>query len=96
MGLGTIVVALIASIQPRFSQRSWLGQSLWLGMSLLLGFCLYQGGTLLVNQWVEMHGLTADVFLRMLGREVLWAIALFAIYTVFILSHQRIPQRSLR
>lgn len=90
MGLGTVAVALLASMRPRFSCRSWWGQSLWLGVSLLLDFCLYQSGTLLVNQWVQMHGLTADVFLQMLWREVLWAIALFAIYTVFVLSHQRI------
>ncbi|PZD71994.1 hypothetical protein C1752_04359 [Acaryochloris thomasi RCC1774] len=96
MGLGTIAVALIASIQPQFSRRSWIGQSLWLGISLLLGFCLYQSGTLLVNQWVGMHGLTADVLLRMLWREVLWAIALFAAHTAFVLSYQRTLQRTLR
>lgn len=96
MGLGTVAVALVASIRPPFSRRSWWAQSLWLGISLLLGFCLYQSGTLLVNQWVQMHGLTADVFLQMLGREVLWAIALFAFYTAFVLSHQHILQRTLR
>ncbi|MBD2744614.1 hypothetical protein [Coleofasciculus sp. FACHB-1120] len=96
MGMGTIAVALIASIQPKFSHRSWLGQSLWLGMALLLGFTVYQSGTLLVNQWVEMHGLTAEVFLRIFGREVVWAIALFALYTVFVLNHQRHQRRTLR
>ncbi|BDM83246.1 hypothetical protein [Acaryochloris marina] len=96
MGLGTIAVALVASIRPPFSRRSWWAQSLWLGISLLLGFCLYQSGTLLVNQWVQMHGLTADVFLQMLGREVLWSIALFAFYTALVLSHQRNLQQTLR
>lgn len=96
MGMGTVAVALIASMPPQFSQRSWVGQSVWLGIALLLGFTVYQSGTLLVNQWVGMHGLTADVFLRMLGREVVWAIALFALYTVLVLNHQRILRRTLR
>lgn len=95
MGMGTVAVVLIASMQPKFSHRSWLGQSVWLGISLLLGFTVYQSGTLLVNQWVEMHGLTADVFLRIFVREVVWAIALFAIHTVFVLNHQRIQRRTL-
>ncbi len=96
MGLGTIAVALIASMQPRFSYRSWGGKSIWLGIVLLLGFCVYQSSTLFVNQWVGMHGLTADVFLRILLREVIWAIALFTLYTVIVLNHQRILKRTLR
>jgi hypothetical protein len=91
MGLGTIVVTLIASVQPTFSRRSWAGQGLWLGISLLLGFTAYQSSTLLVNQWVGMHGLTADVFLRMFVRDSIWAIALFALYTVFF-SQQHVRQ----
>lgn len=95
MGLGTILVALIASIQPQFSRRSWVGQSAWLGMALLLGFAAYQSSFLLVNQWVGMHGLTAEVLLRLLVREIVWAIVLFALYTIFVLSQQR-RRRTLR
>lgn len=91
MGLGTIVVTLIASVQPTFSRRSWAGQGLWLGISLLLGFTAYQSSTLLVNQWVGMHGLTADVFLRMFVRDSIWAIALFGLYAVFF-SQQHLRQ----
>lgn len=91
MGLGTVVVTLIASVQPTFSRRSWVGQGLWLGISLLLGFAAYQSSTLLVNQWVGMHGLTVDVFLRMFVRDGIWAIALFGVYTVFF-SQQRLRQ----
>jgi hypothetical protein len=90
MGLGTIVVTLIASSQPQFSRQSLPGQSLWLAISLLLGFAAYQSSTLLVNQWVQMHGLTVDVFLRMFVRDGIWAIALFALYTIFMLSQQRL------
>jgi hypothetical protein len=96
MGIGAVAVALIASIQPKFSHRSWMGKSLWLGIALLLGFITYQSGTLSVNQWVGMHGLTADVFLRILVREVIWALALFVSYTVLVLNHQRILQRTSR
>jgi len=32
MGLGAVVVVLIASIQPKFSRRSWKGQGIWLGL----------------------------------------------------------------
>ncbi len=90
MGLGTIAVVLIASMPQPFSRRSWAVQGLWLGISLLLGFAAYQSGTLLVNQWVGMHGLTVDVFLRMFVRDSIWAIALFALYTIFVLSQQRL------
>lgn len=95
MGIGAIAVALVASIQPKFSHHSWVGKSLWLGIALLLGFITYQSGTLLVNQWVGMHGLTADVFLRILAREIIWVSALFAFYTVIALNEQRL-QRTLR
>ena len=95
MGLGTVVVALIASIQPRFSHQSWVGQSAWLGIALFLGFAAYQSSILLVNQWVGMHGLTADVLLRIFLRDLIWAIALFALYTVFVLNYQRILRRTL-
>jgi hypothetical protein len=96
MGLATVAVALIASVQPKFSHRSWIGQSAWLGTALLLGFTVYQSSALLVNQWVRMHGLTADVFLRILVRDIAWAIALFGFYTVLVLNHQRILHRPLR
>lgn len=96
MGLGAIAVALIASMRPKFGNRSWLGQSLWLGIAFGLGFVVYQSGTLLVNQWVQMHGLTADVFLRMVMRDGIWAIALFTFYAVLVLNHQRILQRTSR
>lgn len=96
MGLGTIVVALIASMQPRFSHRSWVGQSMWLGIALLLGFGIYQSSILFVNQWVGMHGLTADVLLQIFVRDLIWAIFLFALYTVFVLNYQRILRRTLR
>ncbi|MGI0484255.1 hypothetical protein ACN4EK_02395 [Pantanalinema rosaneae CENA516] len=89
-------MVLIASTPQPFSRRSWAGQGLWLGISLLLGFAAYQSGTLLVNQWVGMHGLTVDVFLRMFVRDSIWAIALFAFYTVLVLNHQRILQRTSR
>ena len=93
MGVGTIVVTLIASMQPEFSRRSWLGKSIWMGSSLVLGFAAYQSSTLLVNQWVEMHGLTANVLLRMFVRDGIWAIALFALHTVFVLNYQRLFPR---
>lgn len=90
MGLGTVVVALIASMQPKFSRRSWAGQSLWLGISLLLGFAAYQSSILLVNQWVGMHSLTANLLLRILVRDGIWAIILYALYAGFVLNQQRL------
>ncbi len=96
MGLGAIVVTLIASMLPKFSDRSWARQSVWLGIALLLGSAVYQSGTLLVNQWVGIHGLIADVLLRIFVRDGIWAIALFTLYTVLLLNHQRILRRTLR
>lgn len=93
MGLGAIVVALIASMQPTFSYRSLAGRSLWLGISLLLGFAVYQSSILLVNQWVGMHGLTADVLMRIFVRDLVWAIALLGLYAVFFSQHLRQSRR---
>ncbi|GEM_PF-2623678 len=67
MKLGTIVVTSIASMQPWFSHRSWVGQIVWLGIALLLSFAAYHSSILLVNQWAGMHGLTADVLLWIFG-----------------------------
>jgi hypothetical protein len=95
MGLGTVIVTLIASIMaampPKFSRRSWVGQCVWVGITLLLGFTAYQSGILLVNQWVGMHGFTAVVFLRILERDLAWAIALHGLYTIGF-NQQRLRQ----
>lgn len=91
LGLGTVAVALIAAMQPRFSQRSRLGQSVWLGIALVLGFAAYQSSILLVNQWVGMHGLTSAVLLRIFSRDLIWAIALFGLHTVLV-GQQRLGQ----
>lgn len=96
MGLGAVAVALFASIQTRFSRRSWMGQGLWLGVALLLGFGLYQSSILFVNQWVGMHGLTAEVLMRIFVRDLIWAIALFSLHSVLVLNHQRVFRRSMR
>lgn len=94
MGLATVAVVLIASIQPRFSHRSWLGYAIWLSIALLLGFAVYQSSTLFVNQWVGMHGLTANVFGQIFGRELIWTIALFGLHTVWVNQpHLRQTQR---
>lgn len=95
MGVGAITVTLVAAMQPTFSRRSWAGRGEWLGISLLLGFGIYQSSILFVNQWVGMHGLTADVLLRIFVRDLIWAIALFGFYTV-VLSHPRILRRLTR
>jgi hypothetical protein len=63
---------------------------------MLLGFGIAQSSILFVNQWVGMHGFTADVLLRLFRRELVWAIALFALYTVFVLNHQRSLRHTLR
>jgi hypothetical protein len=96
MGLGTFAVVLLASMQPKFSDRGWLGQAAWLGVVMLLGFGMAQSSILFVNQWVGMHGFTLDVLLRLFIRELVWAIALFALYTVFVLNHQRRLRHTLR
>jgi hypothetical protein len=91
MGLGTVVVTLIASIQPKFSRGSGVGQTLWVGMALLLGFVVYQSSIVLVNQWVGIHGLTPAVFLQIFGRDLVWAIALWSLHTV-LFNQQRLRQ----
>lgn len=96
MGVGAIAVVLIASIQPKFSRCSWQGQGFWLGIALLLGFSVYQSSILLVNQWVGMHGLTAEVTVQIFVRDFIWALALFSLHSVLVLNHQRVLRRSMR
>jgi hypothetical protein len=86
LGLGTVAVALMASMMPRVSPRSGLiRQGVGLIMTLMVGFVTFNSGIWLVNQWAGMHGLTADVLLRILGRDLGWAIGLFSLY--HILNH---------
>jgi len=96
MGLGAVAATLIASLQPQFSRCRWLGHAAWLGVALVLGFITYQSSSLLVNQWVGMHGLTSDRLLRIFFREAAWAIGLFAGYTFLVLAQQYRLRRSTR
>jgi hypothetical protein len=92
LGLGTVAVALMTSMMPR-PRSGWGQQCLWLVIALIVGFVTFNGGILLVNQWAGMHGLTADVLLRILGRDLGWAIGLFGLYRVFNHPHVQHTQR---
>ncbi|MFM9266915.1 hypothetical protein [Tychonema sp. BBK16] len=74
-----------------FNQESLIKQGAWTGIALVLGFILYQSSSLLVSGWVEMHGLTVDVLLRIFYRDLVWAIGLFSLHTVFF-NQQRLRQ----
>jgi hypothetical protein len=91
MGFAAVAVALIAAIGQKFTQDSLIKQGAWTGIALVLGFLLYQSSSLLVSQWVEMHGLTVDVLLRIFYRDLVWAIGLFSLHTVFF-NQQRLRQ----
>lgn len=90
MGLATLAVALVASVQPKFTQNPWLNQLGWLAIAFPLGFGIYQSSIFFVSTWMGMHGLTLDIFLRICLRDTFWVIALFALHCGLVFTHPKV------
>ncbi|NEP55169.1 MAG: hypothetical protein F6K65_42855, partial [Moorea sp. SIO3C2] len=74
MGIGTLLVAAFASIQPRGSQSSWAGHCLWMGIAVLGGFVLYQGLILLAYPLIaDGHFMAWDIVAKLFMKEAVWA-----------------------
>lgn len=74
MGIGTLLVAAFASIQPRFSQSSWAGHFLWVAIAVLGGFVLYQGLIMLAYPVIaDGHFMSWEIIAKLFVKQVVWA-----------------------
>lgn len=90
MGLGTLLVVLLASIKPKFSREKIGGHFLWLGISFVSGFILFEGLLLLTGILPGIsHNLTPAILARLLIKEGIWVVPL-------ALGHMFLLRRSLR
>ncbi|MEL6162037.1 MAG: hypothetical protein AAFR18_22740, partial [Cyanobacteria bacterium J06627_32] len=73
MGIGTLLVAAVASIRPRFSQSSWLGHFLWVVIALFSGFILYQGLIMLAYPAIsDGHFMGWEIIAKLFVKQVMW------------------------
>jgi hypothetical protein len=70
MGIGTLLVALLASWRPPFSQSTWVGHLLWSAIALVGGFVLYQGLILLAYPLIsDGHFMEWTIVLRLFVKQ---------------------------
>ncbi|MGD1808268.1 hypothetical protein ACP6PL_22925 [Dapis sp. BLCC M126] len=86
MGLGTLLVTILATLKPKFiEQRIWK-YYLWLSGSLVIGYVLFEGIILLTASLMagDSHGLTVAILGRIFVKNIVWAIALTFIHSLLI------------
>ena len=84
MGVGTILVTLIAALGTKFSRNNLSNNFLWLGASLIIGFITFEGLILTVDRLQENHILTYSILFRLFIKDVIWEIALTLIHSLLI------------
>ncbi len=95
MGLGTLLVTIIAGIKPKFSSEKVWGHYGWLAASLVAGYVLFEGGILLTAQLMvgDGHGLTAAILGRIFVKNLVWAIALTLIHSFLLWNAIKFSKR---
>lgn len=85
LGLGTLIVTVLASLRPPFSQKTLKGHCLWLGTIALVGFAVFESLILAVD-WLltGSHTLTWAIARGILINTTIWTITLAMIYLVFV------------
>lgn len=77
MGLGALLVAVVASWRPAFSQSTWAGHLLWLAIAFLGGFGLYQGMIMLAFPLLaDGHAMGWDIVGKLFLKQLIWASAI--------------------
>lgn len=85
MGLGTLLVAVIASWRPKFSRASWSGHCLWMAIAVLGGFTLYQGMILLAFPLLASgHTMSWNIVVGLLVKQLIWAGAITLGYSLLL------------
>lgn len=73
MGVGTLLVVLLASWRPPFSQSTWVGHGLWSAIALVGGFLLYQGLILFAYFFIsDGHFMEPTLVLRLFVKQIIW------------------------
>jgi hypothetical protein len=92
IGLGTLLVALLASIKPKFSREKIGGHFLWLGVSFVGGFILFEGLILLTGILPGIsHDLTPAILTHLLIKESIWIVPL-ALAHMFLVRRSQIAR----
>jgi len=81
MGLGILVVTLLASLRPPFSQKTVKGHCLWFGAVALIGFTAFES-LILALDWLltGSHILAWAITRSLLIKEGVWAIGLMLMH----------------
>lgn len=86
MGLGTLLVTIVATLKLKFIEHKIWRYYLWLTASLVIGYVLFEGIILLTATLMmgSSHGLTVGILGRIFVKNVVWAIALTFIHSLLI------------
>lgn len=77
MGLGSLLVTLLASVRPDFSRVNLKGHCLWMLMSAIVGFIVFES-LILSFGWLLTgdHPLSWAIMGRLFLKEFAWSVAL--------------------
>lgn len=84
MGLGTLLVTWLITLQPKFSRRSFRGYLLWLAIAVVGGYAIYQGSIVLIAQLMGGHGLSFTILWQIFLKDAGWAVVLSAIHSILV------------
>lgn len=95
MGLGTLLVTIIATIKPKFIGEKIWRYYLWLTASLVIGYVLFEGIILLTATLIvgDGHGLTVGILGKIFVKNIVWAIALTFIHSLLIWNGIKFSKR---
>ena len=85
MGLGTLLITWLVTLQPKFSRHSFWGSLTWLVVSLVSGYAIYQGSIVLIAQLMSGHGFSSTILWGIFVKNAIWVTALSAIHSCAVL-----------
>ncbi len=98
MGLGTLLVTILATLKPKFIEHQIWRYYLWLSVSLVIGYVFFEG-IILLNATLMMgssHGLTVGILGRIFVKNIVWAIALTFIHSFLIWNRIKFSKKAER
>jgi hypothetical protein len=84
MGLGTLLITWLITLQPKFSRHSFRGYLLWLAIAVIGGYGIYQGSIVLIAQLMGGHELSSTILWQIFLRNAVWAVVLSAIHSILV------------
>lgn len=95
MGLGTLLVTILATIKQKFMGEKVWRYYLWLAVSLVIGYVLFEGIILLTARLMvgDGHGLTVGILGKIFVKNIVWAIALTFIHSLLIWNGIKFSKR---